>query len=49
MQLARGDTLRAAGRQAAALATYQSILADPAGDPRLRKVVEERIKALADE
>lgn len=46
MLLARGDTLRAAGRKDEALAAYQSILADDSGDPRLRKVAEEKIKDL---
>ena len=47
MLLARGDTLRAADRKAEALAAYKSILAEDSGDPRLRKVAEEKIKALA--
>ncbi len=46
MLLARGDTLRAADRKAEALAAYKSILAEDSGDPRLRKVAEEKIKAL---
>ena len=46
MLLARGDTLRAAGRKDEALAAYQSILAGDSGDPRLRKVAEEKINAL---
>jgi tetratricopeptide (TPR) repeat protein len=46
MLLARGDTLRAAGSKDEALAAYESILAADAGDPRLRKVAEEKIKAL---
>jgi predicted negative regulator of RcsB-dependent stress response len=46
MLLARGDTLRAAGRKDEALAAYRSIVTEDSGDPRLRKVAEERIKAL---
>ncbi len=46
MLLARGDTLRAADRKAEALAAYKSILAEDSGDPRLRQVAEEKIKAL---
>jgi len=46
MLLARGDTLRAAGRPAEARAVYQSILAGDSGDPRLRKIAEERVRAL---
>lgn len=46
MLLARGDVLRAAGRKDEALAVYKSILEGDSGDPRLRKVVEEKIKAL---
>ncbi|NLF72692.1 MAG: tetratricopeptide repeat protein [Candidatus Anammoximicrobium sp.] len=44
--LARGDTLRAAGRPDEARKVYQSILADDEGDPRLRRVAEERVHAL---
>jgi len=46
MQLARGDTLRAAGHKEEALAAYRSLLAEDSGDPRLRKAAEERIEAL---
>ena len=46
MLLARGDTLRAACRKDEARAVYQSILAGDSGDPRLRKIAEEKIKAL---
>lgn len=46
MLLARGDTLRAAGRNDEALKAYQSILAGDAGDRRLRGVAEERIQSL---
>jgi tetratricopeptide (TPR) repeat protein len=43
----RGDVLLAAGRKSEALAVYKSILAGDSGDSRLRKVVEEKIKAAA--
>lgn len=46
MLLARGDTLRAAGRKDEALAAYKSILTEESGDLRLRKVAEDKIKAL---
>lgn len=44
--LARGDTLRAAGRKAEALDVYKSILAGDSGDPRLRKQAEQRLPDL---
>ncbi|NUQ62580.1 MAG: tetratricopeptide repeat protein [Pirellulales bacterium] len=47
MLVARGDTLLAAGREAAALETYRSIINSDSGDPRLRKVVEEKINRLS--
>lgn len=46
MLLARGDTLRAAGRKAEALAAYRAILAEGSGDPRLRKAADEKVKAM---
>jgi predicted negative regulator of RcsB-dependent stress response len=41
--LSLADTQLAAGRKADAEATYKSILADAAADPRLRKLAEEKL------
>ncbi len=46
MLLARGDTLRAAGRKDEAREAYKSVLVGDSGDPRLRKTAEEKIRTL---
>jgi len=41
--LSQGDTQLAAGRKDEALATYKSIAADSAMEPRLRKLAEQKL------